>query len=339
MLEVAGIQHDYDGKPLLRGIDLTVTQGEIVCLLGASGSGKTTLLRIIAGLEKADAGMVRLNGESLADVPVHARDFGFMFQDFALFPHLNVEHNIAFGLRMRGWTAERQAARVREVLELVALGGFEKRDVGSLSGGERQRVALARSLAPSPRLLLLDEPLGSLDAALRERLVVELRDIIKRAGLTAIYVTHDQQEAFAVADRIAVLRVGHFDQVATPLELYRRPRTEFVARFLGFTNIVPVQRVEAGRAITPLGAFAISGQPRAVLLHPDGLRVDPAGEVSGEISEVVYRGDHYRVALVHASGQPITLDVPAADGFTPVVGGRLSLSVSPESVLGLPAQP
>jgi ABC-type Fe3+/spermidine/putrescine transport system ATPase subunit len=339
MLEVAGIQHDYDGKPLLRGVNLTVAEGEIVCLLGASGSGKTTLLRIIAGLEKPDSGEVRLHDESLADVPVHARDFGFMFQDFALFPHLNVERNVAFGLRMRGWTPERQAARVREVLELVALDGFAQRDVTSLSGGERQRVALARSLAPNPRLLLLDEPLGALDAALRERLVVELRDIIKRAGLTAIYVTHDQQEAFAVSDRIAVLRVGQFDQVATPQELYRRPRTEFVARFLGFTNILPVQRVEAGRAVTAVGTFAVSGQPRVVLLHPDGLRVESAGALAGEIVEVVYRGDHYHVVLRHKSGQAISLDTPAGNDPAPVIGGRLTLSVAPESVQGLPALP
>ena len=208
LLEIEKLRLSIGNFEVLKGVDLTIADGEIVCLLGASGSGKTTLLRIIAGLEYADAGSVKLDGASILSIPVHQRDFSFMFQDFALFPHLNVVQNVVFGLRMRKVNRAAQQKRVAEVLDLVGLSGFEQRDVTELSGGERQRVALARSLAPSPRLLLLDEPLGSLDASLRERLAVELREIIRQTGLTAVHVTHDQQEAYAIADRIAIMSSG-----------------------------------------------------------------------------------------------------------------------------------
>jgi len=203
MLSIQNIQRTFDGTPVLRGIDLEVGSGEIVCLLGPSGCGKTTLLRIIAGLETHDTGTLLWKGEALGSVPVHRRGFGLMFQDFALFPHMNVAANIQFGLEMQRISSIELRRRVEEVLKLVNLEGFEARDISQLSGGEKQRVALARSLAPNPQLLMLDEPMGSLDAALRDELVSELHQIIKSLGLTAIYVTHDQKEAFAIADRIA----------------------------------------------------------------------------------------------------------------------------------------
>ncbi|MCA9912012.1 MAG: ABC transporter ATP-binding protein, partial [Anaerolineae bacterium] len=205
MLQLRDISQHYDGQPVLRDIDLHVAQGEIICLLGASGSGKTTLLRIIAGLEPDFSGNVLLNGEPLRDVPVHQRGFGLVFQDFALFPHLTVAQNVAFGLEMQNLSEKERQNRVTEMLELVKLSGFGDRDVSQLSGGEKQRVALARSLAPRPRLLMLDEPLGSLDANLRGELVLELREIIKQMDVTAVYVTHDQEEAYAVADLVAVM--------------------------------------------------------------------------------------------------------------------------------------
>ena len=197
-----------------------VASSEIVCLLGPSGCGKTTLLNIIAGLEQPESGQVLVEGQDIAGTPVHRRGFGLMFQDLALFPHKNVRDNVAFGLRMANLAPQAIDLRVREVLELVGLAGFEQRDVNQLSGGEQQRVALARSLAPRPRLLMLDEPLSSLDRALRERLMNELRDILTRVGQTAIYVTHDQQEAFALADRVVILNAGRVAQIGTPQQVY-----------------------------------------------------------------------------------------------------------------------
>ena len=246
LLQVSHIHKSFDGAPLLRDVSFDVAPSEIVCLLGPSGCGKTTLLNIIAGLEQAESGQVLVEGQDISGVPVHRRGFGLMFQDLALFPHKNVRDNVAFGLRMAGLAPQAIDARVSEVLELVGLAGFEQRDVNQLSGGEQQRVALARSLAPRPRLLMLDEPLSSLDRTLRERLMNELRDILTRVGQTAIYVTHDQQEAFALADRVVILNAGRVAQIGTPQEVYRAPADAFVARFLGLTNLIRGWRSEGG---------------------------------------------------------------------------------------------
>lgn len=217
----------------LHDISFDVTAGEVIGVLGSSGSGKTTLLRVIAGLHVASEGSVILDGVDITTTPTHLRGVGLMFQEHALFPHLTVSDNVAFGLRMAKVPNPDRSIRVAEVLELVGLAGFGERDVASLSGGERQRVALARTLAPSPRLLLLDEPMGSLDRILRDRLVSELRELIVDLGLTALYVTHDRSEAFALADRIAVLDEGAVVQIDTPAVLDACPTTEHVARLLG----------------------------------------------------------------------------------------------------------
>ncbi|MCA9924623.1 MAG: ABC transporter ATP-binding protein, partial [Anaerolineales bacterium] len=246
LLTLKNIEKSFDGEPVLRGVSLELKAGEIVVLLGPSGCGKTTLLRIMAGLEVADNGRLLLNGHDLQQMPVHQRGFGMVFQDYALFPHKNVFENVAFGLRMQNWDAARIQARVDQVLALVGMGGFADRPIYELSGGEQQRVALARSLAPAPRLILLDEPLGALDRALRERLMLDLRRILKEAGgmtgrpegITAVYVTHDQAEAFAIADRVLVMNQGKVEQAGTPTTLYRYPRTPFVARFLGMENLI-----------------------------------------------------------------------------------------------------
>jgi thiamine transport system ATP-binding protein len=217
----------------LRDVALEVAAGEVIGVLGSSGSGKTTLLRVIAGLHAASEGSIILDGIDITTTPTHLRGVGLMFQEHALFPHLNVADNVAFGLRMAKVPNPDRSIRVAEVLELVGLAGFGARDVSSLSGGERQRVALARTLAPSPRVLLLDEPMGSLDRVLRDRLVTELRELIVGLGLTALYVTHDRSEAFALADRIAVLDEGSVVQLDTPGVLEASPATEHVARLLG----------------------------------------------------------------------------------------------------------
>ncbi len=237
MLDIRNLSFGFDSHVVLDAVSLQVEPDEIVCLLGPSGCGKTTLLRIVAGLLEDFSGTIRFAEENLHQVAVNERGFGLMFQDFALFPHMTVAENIAYGLKRQSIKREIIAERVRLMLKRVGLEGFEDRDVSALSGGEKQRVALARSLAPQPRFLMLDEPLGSLDALLRDQLAQELREIIKDAGLSAIYVTHDHREAYAIADRIAVMAAGTIGQVAEPVELYQRPASENVARFLGLSNI------------------------------------------------------------------------------------------------------
>jgi thiamine transport system ATP-binding protein len=313
MLQLQGISKTYDGvAPALADIDLVVAAGEIVCLLGPSGCGKTTLLRIVAGLERADQGQLLLDGANLADVPVYRRNFGLMFQEYALFPHRTVGENIAFGLRMaaaNGRQASDQiAARVNEMLALVNLQGYGGRSVFALSGGERQRVALARSLAPNPRLLMLDEPLGNLDRTLREELMTELRTILKSVGVTALYVTHDQQEAFAVSDRLVVMNRGRIEQEGTPPEVYQQPANEFVARFLGFQNLVAgvVQQDAPTVAQTSLGEFtlpaAVSAGEYTLLIRPRAIHsiapVDGAirglDHFPGRLESLSFRGSYTR---------------------------------------------
>lgn len=238
--DVVVLYRDDDGttKAAVDGLDLDVAPGEVVALLGPSGSGKSSLLRAVAGLEPVARGAIAWDGVDLAGVPVHQRGIGLMFQDGQLFPHRDVAGNVAFGLQMQHVPRADRARRVAQLLELVGLAGFADREVASLSGGERQRVALARSLAPQPRLLLLDEPLSALDRALRERLAGDVRSVLRTTGTTALFVTHDHDEAFAVADRIAVMDAGRLLQVAAPPQLWHRPASRRVAEFLGYEAFV-----------------------------------------------------------------------------------------------------
>src|SRR5919199_1578301 len=239
LLDARSITKSFGDTTVLRGVTFGAAESEIVALLGPSGCGKSTLLRIIAGLEQEYTGTVIFDGRALDAIPVHRRGFGLMFQDFALFPHRTVGQNVAFGPRMQGLDRREIDRRVDETLELVGLRAYRNRTIFELSGGERQRVALARSLAPQPRLLMLDEPLGALDRTLRERLTGELRAIIKAVGLTSVYVTHDQVEAFAVADRIVLMDRGQIVQSGSPIEVYCHPANRFAAQFLGLNNLLP----------------------------------------------------------------------------------------------------
>jgi ABC-type Fe3+/spermidine/putrescine transport system ATPase subunit len=344
----------------LRGVSLAVARGEIVCLLGPSGCGKSTLLRIVAGLEQPDSGRVRFAGRDLADVPVYRRGFGLMFQEFALFPDKNVAQNIAFGLRMADWSAHAVAQRVDEMLALVNLRGYGGRSIFDLSGGERQRVALARSLAPSPALLMLDEPLGSLDRTLRETLMDDLRILLKRLNLTSLYVTHDQQEALAVADRVVLMNEGRIVQQGPPQEIYRAPANAFVARFLGYINLLPVHGVHiAGNGFlvqtqlsqSPLYVSAQSAAPegdRVLLVRPTALRLGDTAPpdaplLEGTVTKLTFRGGHQRVeiaVLKHAAqapNGPQTLLFEIALGVALVEGAPLAFALDPAECMLLPA--
>jgi ABC-type Fe3+/spermidine/putrescine transport system ATPase subunit len=350
LLQVSHIHKSFDGAPLLRDVSFDVAHREIVCLLGPSGCGKTTLLNIISGLEQAENGQVLVEGQDVSGVPVHRRGFGLMFQDLALFPHKNVRDNVAFGLRMAGLDLQAIDARVSEALELVGLAGFEPRDVNQLSGGEQQRVALARSLAPRPRLLMLDEPLTSLDRALRERLMNELRDILTRVGQTAIYVTHDQQEAFALADRVVILNAGRVAQVGTPQEVYCAPADAFVARFLGLTNLIRGWRSEGGgrEVKTALGTLAVAdstcgeGDEVTVLIRPDAANLDLTGlgdlsglVVDGVLVERSFRGGHTRI-VVRAEQTNLEFEMDSTAALPPA-GSPVRLSLRPDAITCLPA--
>jgi ABC-type Fe3+/spermidine/putrescine transport system ATPase subunit len=324
ILQVTHLSKTFGDKPVLADVSLDIEAHEIVCLLGPSGCGKTTLLRLIAGLETADNGTIMFDGQDVQSIPVHQRGFGLMFQDFALFPHKNVWDNVIFGLRMQNLPDQQLQQLGREALDRVDLSGFAERDVHQLSGGERQRVALARSLAPQPRLLMLDEPLGALDRQLREELMIELRRILKAAGLTAIYVTHDQSEAFAVADRVAVMNAGRLEQIDTPQNIYTQPASEFVARFLGMPNLIggtvlscaidsttidtPIGqlRVTTDRLLQPDRAVTLLIRSDAAIIEPDSSLTTPSERsielpavnvVRGILQEVSFRGRYQRLVV------------------------------------------
>jgi ABC-type Fe3+/spermidine/putrescine transport system ATPase subunit len=341
LLELDNVRKSYPDGWTLTGVSFTVEREEIVCLLGPSGCGKTTLLRLIAGLETLDSGRVSVDGEDVTAVPPHLRGFGLMFQEYALFPHKDVSGNVAFGLRMQGLSRELITARVAEALELVGLAGFEHRDVNQLSGGERQRVALARSLAPRPRLLMLDEPLGALDRALREHLMDELPTILRRAGVTAIYVTHDQEESFAIAGRVVLMRAGRVVQMGTPEEVYRRPASAWAARFLGLTNLVRARAVERGLVETKIGDWGLEiGDWREgqLLIRPEAARLDETGPnlLRGVVTERSFRGEYYRLGLRHASGIEMTFNF-AAGVALPAPGEPITISLDPGALALLPA--
>ncbi|HET6823052.1 MAG TPA: ABC transporter ATP-binding protein [Anaerolineales bacterium] len=335
MLEVQHIFKGYNGKQILRDVSFSVEAGETVCLLGASGSGKSTLLRIIAGLEEADSGVVSFDGRNLSSTPAHLRDFGLVFQDYALFPHLDVSENVAFGLKMRRVTQNEIIERVAKSLEMVNLQGFEKRQVTDLSGGEQQRVALARVLAARPRLLMFDEPLGALDRTLREDLLNELRSILQQTNIPAIYVTHDQEEAFAMADRILILHDGEIVRKGAPADVWANPESAFVARFLGLGNVfdgVVREKMNGGwKAESGFGVFTVpcehehqKGDSVHLLVRPH-LVDEGSNVIQGTVTDVILQQDRFKVSLKNG----LYFYLPNA----PKVGEKIEVSVKVECLV------
>lgn len=332
-LSVRNIHKSYQqDKPALAGVSFDQEIGEVVAVLGPSGCGKSTLLSIIAGLVEPDRGSVHWNSEDLREIPPHRRGFGLMFQDYALFPHMRVRDNVAFGLRMQGMARPEIDREVAQSLEMVGLPGFEQRDVNQLSGGEQQRVALARAIAPQPGLLMLDEPLGSLDRKLREQLLYDLREIIRSAHQTTLYVTHDQEEAFSIADRLVVMRTAQVVQVGTPQEIYQHPNSAFVARFVGLDNLIP-GNARGNQVETPLGNFPLeenASGPVLVLLRPDSAVFNgEKAELKGKVEEIVFQGETSRVRLTHEDSHlALGFELPTA-GDLPSVGEVVSFGLDP----------
>jgi spermidine/putrescine transport system ATP-binding protein len=319
-IELVGLRKRFGDVTAVDGIDVGIRGGEFFSLLGPSGCGKTTTLRLIAGFERPDEGRILLDGVDMAATPPHRRRVNTVFQSYALFPHLDVFGNVAFGLRRQREGRKEIRARVGAVLEAVRLGGYEQRRPSQLSGGQQQRVALARALVLNPSVLLLDEPLGALDAKLRKALQLELKSIQEQFGITFVYVTHDQEEALTMSDRIAVMSDGHVEQIATPAEMYEEPQTVFVADFLGISNLmkVTVEGLDADSCRTRLGDFvlraakgdrAMHGETR-VVIRPERVRVEPyesSGEnrVPGMVERVVYLGSARQLVVRLATGDVV----------------------------------
>jgi thiamine transport system ATP-binding protein len=328
-LSVRDLTVRFGSTVAVDGADLDVPTGSVTAVLGPSGCGKSTLLRAIAGLEVPEGGSIRFDDVDLARTPTHRRGFALMFQDGQLFAHADVARNVGYPLRLRRRPRAEVRARVAELLDLVGLGGFEDRMPGTLSGGERQRVALARSLATDPRLLLLDEPLSALDRGLRERLAADLHTILHGAGTTALLVTHDHEEAFAVADRMVVMRAGAVVQGGTLEEVWRAPADPWAARFLGYAGVLDGEAALRLREVVDPGA-----RWTAVALRRSALRLDPAGPLSATVLTARATPDQVRLELdVDGLGR---LAGVAEPGHPAVVGERVRLRVEPDRIAALP---
>jgi ABC-type Fe3+/spermidine/putrescine transport system ATPase subunit len=346
-LEWRGLAKRYDGHPALDGVTLSLERGRVLAVLGPSGCGKTTLLRLTAGLEPPDAGTVLLDGADLGPLPPERRGIGLVFQDYVLFPHLDVAGNVGFGLRMARWPRRRAADQVRAMLALVGLAGYERRRVQSLSGGEQQRVALARGLAAGPRVLMLDEPLGALDTSLRTGLLDEVPRILHEAGATTVYVTHEQEEALAVADRVAVMRSGRIVQAGRPADLVERPADSFVAGFLRLGALLPVTGRTAAGAVTPLGRFPVrvTGRPekQVILVRPESVHLSPGPSFVPVRARVVSVhegafGARLRLALEGAGGERIEAHCLVEPGRSAPPGRLLRVWLDPRRLRSLPTR-
>jgi len=352
-LRLQGVRKSYPEFTIQ--LDLQARGGELLTLLGPSGCGKTTSLRLVAGFLRPEAGRILIGGKSVEGEPPHRRRIGIVFQDYALFPNLSVLDNVCFGPAVQGWDRARARARGRELLAMVHLPGYERRRVHTLSGGERQRVALARALAPRPRLLLLDEPLSALDARLRRSLRQEIQAVQRELQVTTVYVTHDQEEALAISDRIAVMRAGRVEQIGSPEEVYRRPASLFVAGFIGQANLIPgtVREVRGGRSVsveTAVGQFRSvtsgdgesappPGSQRVLMFRPEAVqwksRLPAGNRIQGRVLRCEFLGAQAQ-AEVDAGGLRLTVVLP--EGARAAPGSEISFRVDPERCHLLPAE-
>ena len=327
-VRVRGLRKNYGGVVALDGVDLEIRQGEFFTLLGPSGSGKTTLLRLIAGFERPDGGTIELSGREISAVPPYARDVNTVFQDYALFPHMSVIQNIEYGLRVRRVARDDRRDRAARALDMVRLTGLGERKPAQLSGGQRQRVALARAIVNGPQVLLLDEPLGALDLKLRQEMQLELQHVQREVGITFVYVTHDQEEALAMSDRIAVLSDGQIEQVGGPLEVYERPGTDFVAGFIGTSNLIE----RDGRHMTV--------RPEKIRLLADGEEpVAGAHAETGVISDVVYVGVFTRYVIdLDAGGQLVVArqNEQSPEATHGLRGTRARIAWMPDQTITIP---
>ena len=342
-LEIQDIWKRFGEVEVLQGITFQQKKGEILALLGPSGSGKTTLLEIIAGLVEPDQGDCLWNGESLLGVPPHLRNFGLMFQEYVLFPHKDVGENVAFGLKMAGTDREITSDRVKEVLDLVGLSGLENRDPATLSGGEQQRIALARSLAPEPRLVMLDEPLGALDRSIRERLIGELHDILKKSSQTALYVTHDQEEAFRIADRVVILGNGRTAQIGTPQEIYHQPNSPYIARFLGMNNLLKgeAKPTSEGTVLeSEIGSWLVNDHHQGsgvILIRPDQVQVGMADDIrtaslTGKLTSSSFSGSAIHLKI-EVKSQQLGFSCSDCGMDLPQTGEPIQISFDPNKAL------
>jgi putative spermidine/putrescine transport system ATP-binding protein len=327
---LVSIRKAYGDVVAVDGIDLEVLRGEFFTMLGPSGSGKTTTLRLIAGFERPDAGRIMLGGEDVAGRAPYERDVNTVFQDYALFPHMTVGENVAYGLKVKGVGKTERKARVAQALETVRLEGYDARKPVQLSGGQRQRVALARAIVNHPRVLLLDEPLGALDLKLRQEMQIELKRIQQEVGITFVYVTHDQEEALTMSDRIAVFANGRVEQIGTPVEVYEHPASEFVAGFVGVSNLLE----RGGRRFTV--------RPEKIRLLAEGESAPPGNETeSGAVTAVVYVGSVTRTIVDLDQGGTLTVVTQNVDGFADrealEQGRRVVLAWRPENTFTIDA--
>ena len=349
VLQLAGVTKSFAGVVAVNKVSFQVRRGEFVTLLGPSGCGKTSTLRLIAGFLAPNAGQISLQGEIVNDVAAYERDIGMVFQSYALFPHMTVAQNVGFGLQMRRVAKVEASERITNSLNLVKLGGLEHRYPHELSGGQQQRVAIARALVVEPAILLMDEPMSNLDALLRAEMQLELKQIIDRVGVTTINVTHNQEEALAMSDRIIVMSTGHIEQVGSPHEVYGKPANAFVAGFLGRSNILACQvesvadglveaRLESGGAISIAGIDATAGQRLTVQVRPESIDIstEPTAEhnsLRGKVGQVAFLGSWYEY-LVDVGGESFLVQVPAAsrrDSYQ--AGDSVNLTWHPEDVV------